>query len=172
MLARIGKLLIMLELSTDNNIYTGTEKSATIAGEYMPVDKPLKTVEKSLDQSYIYEYLKFPEKGKLSALRLAGHHAPTRQLAYQLHNRLSGQIDKELDKLIKQDAALGRATLVSLCKSSQSDSVRAACAAKLMEYADKTKPQRIIYETDNVADIDKEIAQLQERIKTGMNSPE
>ena len=163
--------MIMLQLSTENNLYTGNEKSATIAGEYMPVDKPLKTIEKSLDDSYIYEYLKFPEKGKLSALRLAGHQAPTRQLAYQLHNRLADKIDRELDKLIKQDAALGRATLVHLTKHAQSESVKAACASKLMEYADKTKPQHVIHRIDTVEDIDAEIEQIQQRIKAGMNEP-
>lgn len=151
---------------------TSDDMPASVAGEFIPATTQRKVVEKSLDESYIREYLRHPENGKLAALRKAGHPNPTRQGAYQLHARLSERIDKDLDKLIKQDAALGRATLVSLCKSSQSDSVRAACAAKLMEYADKTKPQRIIHETASVSDIDKEIEQIQQRIKQGQNIPE
>ena len=124
------------------------------------------------DELYINEYLRYPEKGKLKALKRAGYPNATRQRAWQIHNRLSERIDKELDKLIKQDAALGRATLVSLCKSSQSDSVRAGCAAKLMEYADKTKMQRILYEPASLDDIDKEIEQLQQSIKAAQNIPD
>lgn len=161
----------MLEITHENKSTTQDNIPAILAGDYLPADKPDRLINNAYDDDYITEYLRYPEKGKRQALERAGHPNPTRQFAWRMHDRLSDRIDKALDKLIKQDAALGRATLVSLCKSSQSDSVRAACAAKLMEYADKTKPQRIIHETANVEDIDKEIEQIQERIKAGMNVP-
>ena len=145
---------------------------ATPAPVLTPVVMPQRSGFQEFDDLYIAEYLRYPEKGKTAALRRSGHPNVTRARAWQIHDRLSERIDSQLNKLIKADAALGRATLVSLCKSSQSDSVRAACATKLMEYADKTKPQRILFETDSLCDIDKEIEQLQERIKAAQNIPE
>ena len=41
------------------------------------------------------------------------------------------------------------------------------------EYADKTKPQRIIFETDSLGDVEKEIEQQQQqRIKAAQNIPD
>ena len=164
--------MIMLQLSTENKTATTTPLTATISGAYMPMDKPDRMENKAFDDDYIRQYLRHPEKGKLSALERANHPAPTRQKAWHLHHRLADKIDRELDKLIKQDAALGRATLVHLTKHAQSESVKAACASKLMEYADKTKPQHVIHRVDTVEDIDAEIAQIQKRIKAGMNEPD
>ena len=154
----------MFDLSSSENSDTGRECARLVTGELMPAATADRLPEKSLDDDYIREYLREPAKGKTDALRRAGHPNPTRQRAYQLHARLADKIDKALDKQIKQDAALGRATLVELCKHSTSDSVRAACAAKLMEYADKAKPQRVIHEAAKLSDIDSEIAAIQRRL--------
>ena len=161
--------MIMLQLSTENKITTKPCLTTTSAGEYLPADKPDRLDNKAFDDDYIRQYLRHPEKGKLAALRKANHPDPTRQKAWHLHHRLADKIDRELDKLIKQDAALGRATLVHLTKNAQSESVQAACAAKLMEYADKTKPQHVIHRMDTVEDLDAEIEQIQKRIAAGMN---
>ena len=161
----------MLAITDENNFSTSDNVPVVIPPEYIPAAKHERIKEKSFDEQYIQEYLRYPEKGKLDALRRAGHPNATRSKAWDLHNRLESQIDKALDKLIKQDAALGRSTLVHLTKNAQSESVRAACASKLMEYGDKAKPQRIVYEVDKVEDIDKEIEQIQKRIKAGMNTP-
>ena len=163
--------MIMLQLSTENKMTTPPEMSPSLAGQYLPVIKPERVGHQEYDEEYIRQYLRHPEKGKLSALERAQHPHPTRQIAWRMHHRLADKIDRELDKLIKQDAALGRATLVHLTKNAQSESVKAACASKLMEYADKTKPQHVIHRIDTVEDIDAEIEQLQKRIKAGMNEP-
>ena len=129
---------------------------------------PIDTVERlrpeEIDERYIQAYLEQPGKGKIDALRTAGHPHPTRQRAWQLHERLLDQIDKELDRLILQDAALGRSVLVDLAKSSQSDSVKASSASKLMEYAGKQKADRVIVENRSFEDIDAEIALVKKRI--------
>ena len=74
------------------------------------------------------------------------------------------QIDKHLDRLILQDAALGRSVLIHLAKNSDSDAVRGSSASKLMEYAGKQKPDRLIVESRSPEDIDAEIALVQQRI--------
>ena len=116
------------------------------------------------DELYIQSYLEHPEQGKVAALRAAGHPNPTRQRAWQIHSRLEQDIDKRLDKLIMQDAALGRSVLVQLAKTASSDSVKSTCATKLMEFAGKQRPDRLIVENRTPDDIDAEIAAVQKRI--------
>ena len=125
-----------------------------------------------IDQGYIHAYIRNPKAGKTAALRAAGHPNPTRARAWQIHDRLADRIDKELDRVIKQDAALGRATLVHLCKAANSEQVQCAAAVKLMEYADKAKPQRVIHEQQTIDDIDREIEVLTERIRARQNLPD
>lgn len=127
-----------------------------------------------IDERYIQAYLDQPGKGKIDALKLAGHPHPTRQRAWQLHERLLDQIDKRLDRLILQDAALGRSVLIDLAKNSVSDSVKASSASKLMEYAGKQKADRVIVENRSFEDIDAEIALVQKRIleAQGIANPE
>jgi len=117
-----------------------------------------------IDARYITAYLDNPLQSKTDTLREAGHPNPTRHLSWQIHDRLSAEIDKRLDKLIVQDAALGRSVLIELAKDSSSDSVRAASAARLMEYAGKQKPDRVVVESRAPEDIGAEIAVLQKRI--------
>ena len=116
------------------------------------------------DELYMQSYLDNPEQSKVETLRSTGHPNPSRQRAWQIHDRLADQIDKRLDKLIMQDAALGRSVLVNLAKTSTSESVKAACASRLMEYAGKQKPDRLIIENRTPEDIDSEIAAVQKRI--------
>lgn len=125
-----------------------------------------------IDQRYITAYLRDPRAGKTAALRAAGHPNPSRARAWQIHDRLADRIDKELDRMIKQDAALGRATLVHLCQNANSEQVQCAAAVKLMEYADKAKPQKVIHETQSIDDIDREIQVLTDRIRARQNLPD
>jgi len=127
-----------------------------------------------LDERYIAAYLDNPAGTKIEALRKAGHPNPTPQRAYHIHERLAEQIDKQLDKLIKQDAALGRATIIDLCKKADSEAVRAQCAQKLMDYAGKQKPERLQIEHKTPDDIDTEIQAIQRRIQDaqGIDQPE
>jgi len=117
-----------------------------------------------IDERYINAYLEHPERSKTFALIAAGHPNPTAQRAYQIHERLLSQIDRGLDKLILQDAALGRSVLVDLALNSDSDAVRGSSASKLMEYAGKQKPDRLIVESREPEDIEAEIAAIQRRI--------
>lgn len=117
-----------------------------------------------IDERYIQAYLEHPERSKKEALIAAGHPNPTPQRAWQIHERLLSQIDKGLDRLILQDAALGRSVLVDLALNSDSDAVRGSSASKLMEYAGKQKPDRLIVESREPEDIDAEIAAIQKRI--------
>ena len=128
------------------------------------INKELRLKPEEIDERYIKAYLSQPERGKKQALISAGHPNPTRQRAWQIHERLLEQIDKRLDRLILQDAALGRSVLISLAKNSDSDAVRASSASKLMEYAGKQKPDRLIIENRSPEDIDAEIALVQQRI--------
>lgn len=128
------------------------------------VEQPKRLSPEEIDELYIMAFLDNPAGSKINALRKAGHPKPTPQRAWQIHDRLAEQIDKRLDKLIMQDAALGRSTLVELCKSANSDAVRASSAAKLMEYAGKQKPDRLIVENRTPEAIDIEIAAVQKRI--------
>jgi len=127
-------------------------------------EQPKRLSPEEIDELYIMSFLDNPAGSKINALRRAGHPKPTPQRAWQIHDRLADQIDKRLDRLIMQDAALGRSTLVELCKSANSDAVRASSAAKLMEYAGKQKPDRLIVESRTPEDIDIEIAAVQRRI--------
>lgn len=127
-------------------------------------NKGLRLKPEEIDERYIKAFLEHPEKTKKDILFDAGHPNPTRQRAWQIHERLLDQIDKHLDRLILQDAALGRSVLVHLAKSSDSDAVRASSASKLMEYAGKQKPDRLIVENRSPDDIDAEIALVQQRI--------
>lgn len=126
--------------------------------------KGIRLKPEEIDERYIDAFLKHPEKSKTEALIAAGHPNPTPQRAWQIHERLLSQIDKGLDKLILQDAALGRSVLVDLALNSESDAVRGSSASKLMEYAGKQKPDRLIVESREPEDIEAEIAAIQRRI--------
>lgn len=128
------------------------------------INKGIRLKPEEIDDRYIDAFLRHPEKSKKEALAAAGHPNPTPQRAWQIHERLLSQIDKGLDKLILQDAALGRSVLVDLALNSDSDAVRGSSASKLMEYAGKQKPDRLIVESREPEDIDAEIAAIQRRI--------
>lgn len=128
------------------------------------INKGIRLKPEEIDDRYIDAFLRHPEKSKKEALTAAGHPNPTPQRAWQIHERLLSQIDKGLDKLILQDAALGRSVLVDLALNSDSDAVRGSSASKLMEYAGKQKPDRLIVESREPEDIDAEIAAIQRRI--------
>lgn len=127
-------------------------------------NKGMRLKPEEIDERYINAYLEHPDRSKTFALIAAGHPNPTPQRAWQIHERLLSQIDKGLDKLILQDAALGRSVLVDLALNSDSDAVRGSSASKLMEYAGKQKPDRLIVESREPEDIDAEIAAIQRRI--------
>lgn len=128
-------------------------------------EKPQKRLSpEELDELYIEAWLEQPDGTKLDALRKAGHPNPSRQRAWQIHNRLSAEIDRRLDAKIQENAALGLSTLVKLTKKAKSEAVQAQCASKLMEYAGKQKPDRVIIENRSPEDIDAEIAAIQRRI--------
>ena len=128
---------------------------------------------KQFDSQYITAYLDNPEAGKLAALSKTDHPKPTRQKAWDLHKRLSARIDAELDLRICEGAAVGYAMTLKLAKGAESEAVQAQCSGKLMEYGDKSKPQRIQIETiESQADIDAEIAVLTERINKAVPEPE
>lgn len=129
-----------------------------------PINKVKRLNPEEIDERYIRAFLNHPEQSKTTALAVAGHPNPTSQRAYQIHERLLDKIDQGLDKLILQDAALGRRVLVNLALHSSSDAVRGSSASKLMEYAGKQKPDRIVVESRAPEDIDAEIAILQRRI--------
>lgn len=135
-----------------------------LTGSIETINSGVRLRPEEIDERYIKAYLEHPEKSKKDALTEAGHPSPTRQRAWQIHERLIDQIDKHLDRLILQDAALGRSVLIHLAKSSDSDAVRASSASKLMEYAGKQKPERLIVENRSPEDIDAEIALVQQRI--------
>lgn len=118
----------------------------------------------AIDELYIEAWLDNPMGTKLDALRRAGHPNPSRQRAWQIHNRLEAEIDKRLDKQIQEQAAIGHKTLVELTKAAKSEAVRAQCASKLMDYAGKQKPDRLVIENRDPDDIDAEIAAVQKRI--------
>jgi len=128
------------------------------------INKEIRLKPEEIDERYICAFLKHPERSKKAALIAAGHPNPTSQRAWQIHERLLNQIDKGLDKLILQDAALGRSVLVDLALNSESDAVRGSSASKLMEYAGKQKPDRLVVESRTPEDIDAEIAIIQKRI--------
>jgi len=129
-----------------------------------PDTKTQRISPEEFDELYMDAYLDHPEGSKVDALRRAGHPNPSRQRAWQIHNRLEAEIDKRLDKLIMHDAALGRSTIVKLTKGAKSEAVQAQCAIKLMDYAGKQKADRLIVESRTIEDIDKEIAAVQRRI--------
>ncbi len=126
--------------------------------------KQKKIAKGEYDQRYIQAYLANPQAGKIEALREAGYPNPGRQRAWEIHKRLAKEIDRELDQLLLQDGALGRGVLVSLAKTSTSDTVKAQCASKLMEYAGKGKADKLIVEHRSADQIDNEIAAVQLRI--------
>ena len=128
------------------------------------INKAIRLKPEEIDERYINAFLEHPEKSKTAALTVAGHPNPTPQRAWQIHERLLSQIDKGLDKLILQDAALGRSVLIDLALNSDSDAVRGSSASKLMEYAGKQKPDRLIVESREPEDIEAEIAIIQRRI--------
>ena len=120
---------------------------------------------KQFDSQYIIAFLDNAQAGKLAALCKTDHPNPTRQKAWDLHRRLAARIDAELDLRICEGAAVGYAMTLKLAKGAESEAVQAQCSSKLMEYGDKSKPQRIQIETiESQADIDAEIAMLTERI--------
>lgn len=138
------------------------KQTVELTGE--TIDKGIRLKPEEIDERYINAYLEHPERSKTFALIAAGHPNPTAQRAYQIHERLLSQIDKGLDKLILQDAALGRSVLIDLALNSDSDAVRGSSASKLMEYAGKQKPDRLVVESRTPDDIDAEIAIIQRRI--------
>jgi len=143
---------------------TKCKKNTDLTQSVNTIDSVSRLSPGEIDERYIQAYLDNPGSGKLWALNTAGHPNPTPQRAWQVHDRLSDQIDKRLDKLILSDAALGRSVLVDLAKNSDSDSVKASSASRLMEYAGKQKPDRLIVESRSTDDIDAEIAAVQKRI--------
>lgn len=127
-------------------------------------DKQKKISPGSYDKQYIDAYLADPVAGKLEALRVSGYPNPTRGRAWEIHKRLAKDIDKELDQLLLQDGALGRGVLVALAKTSTSDSVKFSSASKLMDYAGKSKADKLIIEHRSTEQIDTEIEAIQMRI--------
>lgn len=127
---------------------------------------------KEFDARYIIAYLDNPAGGKVAALRKAGHPNPERQKAWAMHKRLLSTINAEFDARIMEGASVGYVQTLKLCTDADSESVQAQCAAKLMEYGDKNKPQKIQVEhVDSVEDMDKEIELLTLRIAKSSGQP-
>lgn len=145
-----------------NDTYHINNKVVNPSDESINKDKRLDP--EVLDERYIRAYLTHPEDGKTAALTLAGHPNPNPRRAWQIHKRLSDRIDRHLDELILEGAALGRSVLVYLAKHSDSDAVKASSASKLMDYAGKQRPDRLIVENRSIEEIDAEIAVIQKRI--------
>lgn len=128
---------------------------------------------KKYDSDYIRAYLDAPSLGKLHALTIAGHPKPTRQRAWTIHNRLKAEIDRQFDERITEGAAVGYTQTLKLCTNADSETVQAQCATKLMEYGDKSKPQKVIIEhKESAEELDAEIAILTERINKAAPKPD
>lgn len=118
------------------------------------------------DEAYIDAYLNNPKGGQLQALQACGHPNPTKQFANVIHRRLRDRIEKELNELIKDGAAVGYKVLRLLAEDSDNDGVRLNAAKALMDYAGK-KPSDVlvVHEVRDEAELDKEIQRLSKIIQ-------
>ncbi len=131
------------------------------------IQSPTRIPNCSLDDQYIHFYLENPTN-KTEALRRAAEslnvQTPVhRQKAYDIHHRLKRRINKLLEERMLDGAALGYTVMIDLAQHSDSDSVRAACAAKLVEYSGRNKPAQAT-EQPGREDIKSAIEQTKARI--------
>jgi len=119
------------------------------------------------DERYIEAYLESPHKGKGHAFRIAtGSATPfSRQRAFEMHQRLAPQINALLEEKILNATSFGLSTLFDLAENANTDSVRAMCAAKLLDAGMKVCPP-VIQQNKNRTrgDIIKQIKSVKARL--------
>lgn len=152
----------------DNDKYKTIESESSIKPDESPPDHNERVMPCELDSKYIKHYLNKTKAGKTAALQAAYIEAgmnrkATRGRAWDMHNRLRNEINKQLLIQSDDDKALGRNVLRELCKSADSESVRASTAQTLAKglYPDvKPVEAKTIDDLDSaISDNIKQIAQ-------------
>jgi hypothetical protein len=124
-------------------------------------DKMKRVSHGGYDDNYIKAFTEHPELGKKQALIAAGYVGDyAKQEAYRIHNRLREEIEKVLDDKILEGAHIGHQTLVELCKSSESEAVKAKVAKDLIDYAGRKAGERITITNEKT---DEELDQVSEQ---------
>ena len=121
----------------------------------------------SVDEHYIKHYLDKTAKGQRAALQSAYDElgidkVATTQRAYEIHNRLRDDINKQLVIISSDDKALGRSVLRDLAQNAESESVKASTAQTL---AKGLYNEVVITKDETITDIDSELQSIQQQIK-------
>lgn len=94
------------------------------------------------DEAYIEAFIAAPHLGKTNAMRVAVPNVTShiRKRAHELHARLEPQINELLRQKVLSCTHFGMNVLFDLASNSDSDSVKAACAGRLVELGLKMAP--------------------------------
>lgn len=147
-----------------------TTELTNVNGELLPIVPALKNIRAQpceYDEKYISAYIENPHLGKSAAYKKATGDTTSysRQRAYVLHQRLAKQIDERLKERVLGCIGFGMNTLFELAQNSESDSVRAGCASKLVELGMRVQPPEMQKpETRSREQILLEIEQTKQRI--------
>lgn len=125
----------------------------------------------ALDQHYIEAYEKNPLSKKIDLLRSAIQSAgvdikATRQRAYELHNRLSEELERRLLRAVKDARRLGLNVVMDLAQNADSESVKATCGLALTK---DIMPDVTVTKQESIEDIDKELEQIEQDIHQSMH---
>jgi hypothetical protein len=127
----------------------------------------------ALDEHYILAVLENPFESQLANLSRAMITAEidgraTRQRAYEIHDRLRDRIDTEILKMAKDARAMGLSTLMSLCKSADSEAVKAQVATTLTK---DLFPHISIKKTQSIDDMETELQELRDKREKATGKP-
>ena len=126
----------------------------------------------ALDELYIAAYEKNPIAKKIDLLREAMNAAgldsnrASRQRAYEIHNRLSDELEKRLLRAVKDARRLGLNVILELAQNADSESVKAQCALAITK---DLMPDIQITKQETIEDIDRELEQLETELQQGIH---